>query len=139
MTAGVNAVGEQLQAGHVGAGPADARKRPEQGGAPEAVGEEGETQMTGEGQADAEQIDSLGVNPIGRCDQNRNGDGVGQVEQAGYPSCLAVAEAPFRHHARQESRPGVGADLRQNLRRAYQNDEADRRHRACPYAAISLA
>ena len=112
---GIDLVGQQLQAGHVGAGPAHAGQRARRHGRPEAVGEEAEQQMAEHGAADAEEIDALGVDAVGEGDEHRHRDHVGGVEDRGDPAGLAVGElqsasSPAAAPARE------GADLHEHLR-----------------------
>ena len=128
---GIDLVGQQLEAGHVGAGPAEAGQRAQGHGRPEAVGEQAEQEMAQHRAADAEQIDALGVDAVGQGDEHRHRDHVGGVEDRGDPAGLAVAERPAAHHLGQQRRPEIGADLHHDLRGADDGDQPRRRDARC--------
>jgi hypothetical protein len=74
--------------------------------------------MARHGTAHAEQVDALGIDPVGERHQQRHRDHVGAEEDRGDPAGLAVAELPELHHLRQQCGPEAGADLHEDLRRA---------------------
>jgi hypothetical protein len=76
--------------------------------------------------ADAREVDALGIDPVGQCDQHRDRQHVGAIEGGRDPAGFAVGEAPARDHFGQQRGPEECADLHQNLRRADQRDKADR-------------
>jgi len=120
---GIDLVGQQLEAGHVGARPADARQRARGHGRPEAVGEQAEHQVARDRAGDAEQIDPLAVDPVGERDQQRHRHHVGAEEDRRDPARLAVRQAPALHHLRQQRGPEACADLHEDLRRADDRDQ----------------
>jgi len=122
--AGIDLVGQQLQPGHVGAGPTQAGEGSGGHRRPEAVGKQPEQEMADRRAADAEQIDALGVDAVGQGDEHRHRNHVGGVEDSRDPAGLAVAERPARDHLRQQRQPEISADLDEDLRGTNNRDQA---------------
>ena len=123
----VDLVGEQLQPGHVGAGPTDAGERAGRECGPEAVGEGRKQRMPGDREGDTAEVDPLGVDAVGQRHEHRHRDDVRGIEDRGDPSGFAVGQRPARHHLRQQRGPEERADLDEDLRRANEGDRSNRR------------
>ena len=121
---GVDAIGKQLETGHVGAGPAHARKRACGKSRPEAVGKQRKHRVADHGCGHAKEIDALGIDAVRQSDEHRHRQHIGAVEACGDPAGFTVGKLPKRHQARQQSRPEEGADLHEHLRAAHDRDEA---------------
>jgi hypothetical protein len=127
---GIDLIGQEFQAGHIGAGPADPGQRTRAERRPESFGEQSEQQVADDGQADTEQIDLAWIEAVGGRDEDRHRDHVSAEKNRGDPAGLAPAQAPQLDHARQQRRPERCADLDEHLRKADNGDEALRRHQA---------
>ena len=132
-------VGQHPQAGHVDPGQADAHQGVQDGGTPEAVGEQGEAELGRARQRRRRQEDPQGVEAVGQQHQDRHrrhvAAEIGAVDDAG----LGVAELPFDHQARHQRREGREAEHAERLRQAQHEDEADgAAHRTTVMAAARL-
>ncbi len=123
----VDAIGKQLEPGHIGARPADAGKHAEAERLPESARERGEPEVADHRQRNPGKIDLLRVEAIGQRDEDRDGEDIGTVERAGNCAGLPIAQRPGVDELRQQRGPGVSADLREDLGATDEQDEAAHR------------
>ena len=114
---------QQLQAGHVGAGPANAGQRPTRQRRAEAIGKETEQEMPDDGQPHAERLNSFQIDPVGQCHKKRNCQHVGAVERYGDPTGRAITQRPLGCKLWQLSWPEEGTNLTKHLRNSDQQHE----------------
>jgi len=69
----LNAICQELEAGHIRSGPTCPGQRPGGHGRPESVGKETKQQVPRNGHRDADEVDELGVDPVSECDQHGHG------------------------------------------------------------------
>jgi integrase len=117
---GIDTVGEQLEAGHVGACPANTGQNSTPQSGPEPICQKAEHRVAGNGQPDAEEIDALRIDAIRKRHQHRYREHVGAVKGCGDPSCAAVGQPPLRRQLREQRWPEERADLHERLRNAYE-------------------
>ena len=127
---GVHAIGQELETGHVGPGPAHAGENARHPGAPRPVGERREPDVARHREADARQVDGTRVDPVGEGHEERDGHGVRGVEEPRDPARLPVGDVPVGDERWQERGPGVRADLGADLGDAHEGHEPGRRHPA---------